>query len=108
LLSHPDAGNEPCVKPAYEGATDRTKTVPEFIAYAKANPGKINMASFGTGTLSHVSGELFMMMAGVDMLHVPYRGSWMPDLLAGQVQVVFSAMSIVIDNTRASAMNFPN
>jgi tripartite-type tricarboxylate transporter receptor subunit TctC len=80
------------------------KTVPEFIAYAKANPGKINMASFGTGTLSHVSGELFMMMTGVDMLHVPYRGSWMPDLLAGQVQVVFSAMSIVIDNTRAGKL----
>src|SRR5215813_7184742 len=76
------------------------KTVPEFIAYAKANPGKVNMASFGTGTLSHVSGELFMMRAGVDMLHVPYRGSWMPDLLAGQVQVVFSAISIVIDNIR--------
>src|SRR5215510_11844179 len=49
------------------------KTVPEFIAYAKANPGKINMASFGTGTLSHVSGKLFMMRASVDMLHVPYR-----------------------------------
>jgi tripartite-type tricarboxylate transporter receptor subunit TctC len=80
------------------------KTVPEFIAYAKANLGKINMASFGTGTLSHVSGELFMMMAGVDMLHVPYRGSWMPDLLAGQVQVVFSAISIVIDNTRAGKL----
>ena len=80
------------------------KTVPEFIAYAKANPGKINMASFGTGTLSHVSGELFMMRAGVDMLHVPYRGSWMPDLLAGEVQVVFSAISIVIDNIRTGKL----
>src|SRR5215467_13248826 len=80
------------------------KTVPEFIAYAKANPGKINMASFGTGTLSHVSGELFMMRASVDMLHVPYRGSWMPDLLAGQVQVVFSAISIVIDNIRTGKL----
>ena len=80
------------------------KTVPEFIAYAKANPGKINMASFGTGTLSHVSGELFMMRANVDMLHVPYRGSWMPDLLAGEVQVVFSAISIVIDNIRTGKL----
>ena len=80
------------------------KTVPEFIAYAKANPGKINMASFGTGTLSHVSGELLMMRASVDMLHVPYRGSWMPDLLAGQVQVVFSAISIVIDNIRTGKL----
>ncbi len=70
----------------------------------KANPGKINMASFGNGTLSHVSGELFMMRASVDMLHVPYRGSWMPDLLAGQVQVVFSAISIVIDNIRTGKL----
>ena len=76
------------------------KTVPEFIAYAKANLGKINMASFGNGTLSHVSGELFMMMASVDMVHVPYRGSWIPDLLAGQVQVVFSAISIVTSSTK--------
>ena len=50
------------------------KTVPEFIAYAKANPGKINMASAGNGSVQHVSGELFKMMTGVDMLHVPYRG----------------------------------
>ena len=50
------------------------KTVPEFIAYAKANPGKINMASAGIGTAAHVAGELFKMMAGVDMVHVPYRG----------------------------------
>ena len=51
------------------------KTVPEFIAYAKANPGKINMASLGNGTVPHVAGELFKMMAGVDMVHVPYRGA---------------------------------
>ena len=65
------------------------KTLPEFIAYAKANPGKINMASTGNGTPTHVFGELFKMMAGVDLLHVPYSGSFLPDLLGGQVQVVF-------------------
>ena len=55
------------------------KTVPEFIAYAKANPGKINMASSGTGSLSHMSGELLKSMAGIDMVHVPYRSSFLPD-----------------------------
>ena len=65
------------------------KTVPEFIAYAKANPGKINMASAGNGTGPHVAGELFKMMTGVDMVHVPYRGGGpaLTDLLGGQVQV---------------------
>ena len=65
------------------------KTVPEFIAYAKANPGKINMASAGNGTRAHVAGELFKMMTGVNMLHVPYRGGApaLTDLLGGQVQV---------------------
>ncbi len=65
------------------------KTVPEFIAYAKANPGKINMASGGIGTSPHVAGELFKMMTGVDMVHVPYRGvaPALTDLLGGQVQV---------------------
>jgi tripartite-type tricarboxylate transporter receptor subunit TctC len=69
------------------------KTLPEFIAYAKANPGKVNMASAGSGSTSHVSGELFKMMAGVEMVHVPYRGSTpaLTDLLAGQVQVMFDA-----------------
>jgi tripartite-type tricarboxylate transporter receptor subunit TctC len=69
------------------------KTVPEFIAYAKANPGKINFASAGNGSLQHVSGELFKMMTGVDIVHVPYRGSTpaLTDLLAGQVQVMFDA-----------------
>src|SRR5215510_9570052 len=64
------------------------KTVPELIAYAKANPGRINMASAGTGAGSHVTGELFKMMAGVDMVHVPYRGAGpaLTDLIAGQVQ----------------------
>ena len=67
------------------------KTVPEFIAYAKANPGKINMASTGNGATPHVTGELFKMMAGVDMVHVPYRGAApaITDLLSGQVQVLF-------------------
>src|SRR6202051_1611604 len=62
------------------------QTVPEFIAYAKANPGKINMASGGIGTSSHIFGVLFMTMAGIDMLHVPYRTNYMSDLIGGQVQ----------------------
>ena len=68
------------------------KTVPEFIAYAKANPGKLNMASGGNGTSQHVAGELFKMMAGVDLVHVPYRGAApaLTDLLGGQVQVMFA------------------
>src|SRR5262249_42953390 len=67
-----------------------TRTVPEFIAYAKANPGRINMASAGNGTTSHLAGELFKMMTGVNMVHVPYRGGTaLTDLLAGQVQVFF-------------------
>jgi tripartite-type tricarboxylate transporter receptor subunit TctC len=67
------------------------KTIPEFVAYAKANPGKLNMASGGIGGISHVSGELFKMMAGVNMIHVPYRGGApaLTDLLGGQVQAVF-------------------
>src|SRR5262249_2607573 len=71
------------------------KTVPEFIAYAKANPGKINMASAGNGSVQHVSGELFKMMTGVDMLHVPYRGGApaLTDLIGGQVQIMFDAMT---------------
>jgi tripartite-type tricarboxylate transporter receptor subunit TctC len=70
------------------------KTVPEFIAYAKANPGKINMASAGNGTPGHVAGELFKMMAGIEMVHVPYRGGSpaMTDLLGGRVQVYFSVL----------------
>jgi tripartite-type tricarboxylate transporter receptor subunit TctC len=68
------------------------KTVPEFIAHAKANPGKINMASGGIGATPHVAGELFQMMTGVRMIHVPYRGAApaLTDLLAGQVQVYFA------------------
>jgi tripartite-type tricarboxylate transporter receptor subunit TctC len=70
------------------------KTVPEFIAYAKANPGKVNMASSGNATPLHVAGELFKMMAGVDLVHVPYRGEpvAMPDLIRGQVQLMFGVL----------------
>jgi tripartite-type tricarboxylate transporter receptor subunit TctC len=79
------------------------KTVAEFIAYAKANPGKINMASSGNGAVDHMSGELFKMMAGVDMVHVPYRGGApaLTDLMAGQVQVMFSTMPASIQYVRA-------
>ena len=69
------------------------QTVPQFIAYAKANPGKVNMASPGVGTSVHLSGELFKMMTGVDLVHVPYRGGYVPDLLGGQTQVVFGAIA---------------
>jgi tripartite-type tricarboxylate transporter receptor subunit TctC len=72
------------------------KTVPEFIAYAKANPGKISMASSGTGTSPHVAGELFKMMTGINMVHVPYRGGApaLTGLLGGQMQVYFSVCPI--------------
>ena len=78
------------------------KTVPEFIAYAKVNPGKINMASAGNGTPQHLSGELFKMMAGVNMIHVPYRGDApaLTDLLAGQVQLCFSGLVSSIEYIR--------
>jgi tripartite-type tricarboxylate transporter receptor subunit TctC len=72
------------------------KTVPELVAYAKANSGKINMASSGSGSVSHVFGELFKMMTGVNLVHVPYRGGYVPDLLSGQVQVVFGTISSCI------------
>ena len=82
------------------------KTVPEFIDYAKANPGKINMASAGIGSTSHVSGELFKMMAGVDMVHVPYRGSTpaLTDLLGGQVQIMFDATPSSLPHIRAGKL----
>jgi tripartite-type tricarboxylate transporter receptor subunit TctC len=73
------------------------KTIPEFIAYAKTNPGKVNMASQGIGTTPHVCGELFKMMTGVDFIHVPYRANLMPDLLAGQVHFYFSPMPQAIE-----------
>jgi tripartite-type tricarboxylate transporter receptor subunit TctC len=82
------------------------KTVPEFIAYAKANPGKLTMASGGVGTPSHLAGELFKAMTGVDMLHVPYRGTApsLTDLLGGQVQVTFTSMPSVIKYIRAGRL----
>ncbi len=82
------------------------KTVPEFIAYAKANPGKINMASGGNGSTPHVYGELFKMMTGVNMIHVPYRGSpmAMTDLLGGQVQVMFDPLPSSIEQIRAGRL----
>jgi tripartite-type tricarboxylate transporter receptor subunit TctC len=78
------------------------KTVPEVIAFAKANPGKINFGSGGTGFASHVAGELFMMLAGVSMVHVPYRGQApaMTDLLAGRVQVVFNPLVSSLSHLR--------
>jgi tripartite-type tricarboxylate transporter receptor subunit TctC len=82
------------------------KTVPEFIAYAKANPGKMNMASTGNGTVPHVSGELFSMMAGVNMVHVQYRGApqALTDLLGGQVQVYFASTTVAIEHIRAGKL----
>jgi tripartite-type tricarboxylate transporter receptor subunit TctC len=82
------------------------KTVAEFIAYAKANPGKINMASSGNGTSVHLSGEMFKAMTGVEMQHVPYRGSApaMTDLIAGQVQVIFDNMPSVLQHIKAGKL----
>jgi tripartite-type tricarboxylate transporter receptor subunit TctC len=82
------------------------KTVPEFIAYARANPGKINFASAGSGSSSHVTGELFKRMAGVDMQHVPYRGAApaLTDLLGGQVQAMFDNVSSSIENIRTGKL----
>jgi tripartite-type tricarboxylate transporter receptor subunit TctC len=82
------------------------KTVPGFIAYAKANAGKLNMASGGIGSLGHVSGELFKMMAGINIGHVPYRGGGpaLTDLLAGQVQVYFSPLPAAIEHIRAGKL----
>jgi len=82
------------------------KSVPALIAYAKANPGKINMASGGVGSAQHVYGELFKMMAGVDMLHVPYRGGGpaLADLLAGQVPVMFDTLATSIEHIRTGKL----
>jgi tripartite-type tricarboxylate transporter receptor subunit TctC len=83
-----------------------TKTVPEFIAYAKSNPGKINMASPGNGSSGHVAGELFKMMTGVNMVHVPYRGAApaLTDLLGGQVQGYFGAAPASIEYIRSGKL----
>jgi tripartite-type tricarboxylate transporter receptor subunit TctC len=81
------------------------KTVAEFIAYAKANPGRINLASAGIGSLAHMAGEMFKIMAGVDLFHVPYRGSQVfPALLAGEVQVYFGPLLSSIEHIRAGKL----
>jgi len=82
------------------------KTVPEFIAYAKAHPGKINMASSGIGTGTHLAGELFKMMASIDMQHVPYRGIGpaMTDLIGGRVEVLFGVMPTPIEHVRSGKL----
>jgi tripartite-type tricarboxylate transporter receptor subunit TctC len=82
------------------------KTVPEFIAYAKTNPSKINMASAGTGSIGHLARELFKMMAGVNMLHVPYRGAApaLTDLLGGQVQVAFPSMTAAVEHIKGGTL----
>jgi tripartite-type tricarboxylate transporter receptor subunit TctC len=82
------------------------ETVPEFIVYAKANPGKINMGSGGAGTPSHLYGELFKKMTGVELVHVPYRGGGpaVIDLLSGQVQVFFGTVSVSIDHIRSGKL----
>jgi tripartite-type tricarboxylate transporter receptor subunit TctC len=98
-VSHENYGME--VHPSFPA-----KSVPEFIAYAKANPGKLNMASAGNGTGPHMAGELFKIMAGVDMVHVAYRGSppALTDLLGGQVQVMFSPLSSSIEYVKAGRL----
>ena len=81
------------------------KTVPEFIAYAKANPGKISKASAGTGNPTHMAGELFKVMTAVEMTHVPYRGAGpaITDLLGGQVQIYFGSMPAAIEHIRSES-----
>jgi tripartite-type tricarboxylate transporter receptor subunit TctC len=82
------------------------KTLPEFIAYAKANPGKISMASAGIGSTPHINGELFKIMAGVDMVHVPYRsgGPALTDLLGGQVQLYFGTTALSLEYVRTGKL----
>jgi tripartite-type tricarboxylate transporter receptor subunit TctC len=82
------------------------KSVPEFIAHAKANPSKVTMASFGVGSTFHVAGELFEMMAGIDLLHVPYRGAgpMLTDLVGGQVQMAFDNLPASIEHIRAGKL----
>jgi tripartite-type tricarboxylate transporter receptor subunit TctC len=98
-ISHENYAME--VNPAFPA-----KTVPEFISYAKANPGKLNMASPGNGSGPHLAGELFKLMAGVDMVHVPYRASppALTDLIAGQVQVMFSPLSSSIEYVKGGKL----
>ena len=88
------------------GKDVQAKTVAEFIAYAKANPGKVNMASSGNGTSVHLSGEMFMAMTGIKMQHVPYRGAApaITDMLGGQVQVIFDNMPSIIPHIKSGAL----
>ncbi|HEY1473264.1 MAG TPA: tripartite tricarboxylate transporter substrate binding protein [Pseudolabrys sp.] len=81
------------------------KTLQEFIAYAKANPGKINYASFGVGSAPNMNGELLKLMAGIDLVHVPYRQSPVPDLLSGQVQAFFGPMPITISFVKTGKLH---
>jgi hypothetical protein len=85
-----------------------TRTIPELIAYAKANPRKLNFASGGIGTSLHVAGELFKMMAGVELVHVPYRGSApaLTDMISGQVQVMFDVLTSSIEHIRSGCAAF--
>jgi tripartite-type tricarboxylate transporter receptor subunit TctC len=84
----------------------RANTVPEFIAYAKSNPGKISVASYGTGTVSHLAGEMFKSMTGVDLVHVPYRGDpqALPDLMSNRVQAYIVAISSAMPHIRSGAL----
>jgi tripartite-type tricarboxylate transporter receptor subunit TctC len=81
------------------------KTVSEFIAYAKANPGKLNYGSPGYGTANHMAGELFTMLTGVQLVHIPYRGSYMPDLLAGQTQFTFAPLATSFEFVKAGKLD---
>jgi tripartite-type tricarboxylate transporter receptor subunit TctC len=80
------------------------KTVPQFITYAKANPGAVNMASSGNGSTTHVFGELFKMMTGVNLVHVAFRGGYVPDLLGGRVQVAFGSISSSVEYIRTGLL----
>jgi tripartite-type tricarboxylate transporter receptor subunit TctC len=80
------------------------KTIPEFIAYAMDNPGKINMGSSGAGSVSHIFGELFMANVGIQLVHVPYRGGYVTDLVAGRTQVVFGTISSCIQHVKSGAL----
>src|SRR5262249_40854725 len=94
------SANAMCVNPSVP-----VRTVPEFLAYARANPGKLNMASGGNGNPEHVAGELFKMMAGVSLLHVPYRGTApaLTDTIGGQTQVHFAALAAALEHVRQAS-----
>jgi len=80
------------------------KTIPEFIAYAKAHPGKVNYASGGNGSSSHIFGEMLKKMAGINLVHVPYRSSFMPDLLAGEVQMTINPIPQAMEYVRTGRL----